>query len=114
MNLNNNYLMKHAVFLSFILFVVIAFSFFLFGMTGIRLVLGIVFVSFPFYLLFNNFDLPEGEKFVFSLLTGLTLFSSSVYLLGIVISFRLSIIITFIMLIIVAVLLKKFKKSDKD
>lgn len=87
---------------------ILAFSYFVFGITGIRVALGIFFITLPFYFILNNFQLEEGEKIIFSLLMGFTLFSSLVYLLGLVISFRLGIIITFILLVAVAFGIKKF------
>lgn len=97
------------VFLSVTLILILGFAYYLFEITGIRIVLGIIFVSLPFYLIILNLDVTEGEKFVFSLLLGLTLFSSFVYLLGLVISFRLSIIIVFAVLVIAAFVLKRYK-----
>lgn len=87
------------------------FSFALFGLTGARVVFGIIFVSVPFYLMLNNFWLAEGEKIVFSVLSGLTIFPSLVYIFGFLISFRISIIIVFVALIVVAILLHKYRKS---
>ena len=87
---------------------ILAFPYFVFGITGIRVALGIFFITLPFYFILNNFQLEEGEKIILSLLMGFTLFSSLVYLLGLVISFRLGIIITFIVLAAVAFGIKKF------
>lgn len=100
--------MEFIVFLSILLLVALIFSFALFGITGIRIVFGIVLVSLPFYLMFNSFKFPEGEKFVFSVLMGLTIFPSLVYLLGLVISFRISIITVFITLIGISFALRKY------
>ena len=105
----NNEQKELLVFLLITILIALIFSFVLFGLTGIRVVLGILFISLPFYLILNNFELTEGEKSVFSILFGLTLFSALVYILGLVISFRIAIIITFIVLIIVAFLIRKFK-----
>jgi len=87
----------------------IIFSYISFGITGIRVALGIAFVSLPFYIMLNKFELAEGEKFVFSALLGLTIFPSLVYLLGLVISFRMAIIISFFMFIIIAFIVRKYK-----
>ena len=96
-------------FTSVILLAILAFSYYFFNIAGIRLVLGIFFASLPFYLIIGNFNVAEGEKLVFSLLLGFTLFSSLAYLIGFVISFRIAIIITFILLIILAFAIRKFK-----
>lgn len=97
------------VFLLIAVLIALVFSYILFGVTGIRVILGIVFISFPFYLLLNNFELTEGEKSVFSILLGLTIFPSLVYLLGLVISFRIAIITIFIVLIILVFILRQYK-----
>jgi len=106
MELNKNNL----IFLSIFGIIVLIFSFVVFGITGIRISIGIFLISLPFYLILNNFKIENDEKIVFSLLLGLTLFSSLVYLLGLLISFRLSIAIVFILLIVIAFILKKYKK----
>ncbi|MDP3766159.1 MAG: hypothetical protein Q8R04_06620 [Nanoarchaeota archaeon] len=110
MNLKSNESKELAIFLSIAILVVLAFSFALFGVTGIRVVIGIVFISFPFYLILANFGLSEGEKYVFSLLLGLTIFPSLVYMLGLAISFRTSIAVTFAIFVLVAIALWKYKK----
>ena len=86
------------------------FSFYLFGMTGVRVVLGILMGSLPFYIFLNATNLEESEKIVFALLLGLTLFPSLVFLLGFLVSFRMSIFVIFILLAIAAFLFSKFKK----
>ncbi|MBI3035449.1 hypothetical protein HYY71_03930 [Candidatus Woesearchaeota archaeon] len=88
-----------------------AFSYALFGITGIRVVAGIVFMSLPFYIFLNRFELAEGEKSVFSILLGLTLFPSLVYILGLVVSFRLGILITFVALLGIAIAVSKYESK---
>ena len=83
------------------------FSFIIFGLTGIKVFAGIIFMTLPFYFIFDNFKLSEAEKFVFSLLAGFTLFSGFAYLLGLVVSFRISILIVFLALLSVAFIIKK-------
>jgi len=102
------------VFLSIIATVISIFSFVLFGITGVRVFIGIIFMSLPFYLLLDNFKLTLGEKFVFSIILGITILPSLAFLLGFVISFRLAIWAVFIVLIIAAVVLKKFKGSKVE
>lgn len=101
-----------AVFLLVCLAMILAFSFLLFGVAGLRVALGIIFVSLPFYLIMNNFELGEGEKFVLSFIFGVTIFPSLVYALGFLISFRISIFIVFIFLMMAAILVWKFKKKE--
>ncbi|MBI2660065.1 hypothetical protein HYX07_02795 [Candidatus Woesearchaeota archaeon] len=92
---------------------ILIFSYILFGMTGIRVALGIVFVSLPFYILLNKLELEEGEKFVFSALLGLTIFPSLVYILGFLISFRLAIAAAFIVFVGIAIAVIKYNNSKK-
>lgn len=100
-----------AFFCGFVSLIVLIFSFALFGVTGARVALGIVFASFSSYLIIGNFELEEGEKFVFSILIGLTTFPSLVYIFGLYFSFRMSIIITFLVFIAAAFVLTKYKPS---
>ena len=77
------------------LIVITIFSFVMFGITGIRVVFGIILLSSPFYVMLGSLKLTEGEKYVFSVLLGLTIFPSLVYLLGLVISFKIAIFAVF-------------------
>lgn len=113
MDLKINESKESIAFLSIIIVAIIAFSFVLFGITGVRVVLGIVLISLPFYFILRRFELSEGEKYVFSALLGLTIFPSLVYVLGLVISFRIAIAITFITFVGVAIALWKYKHSKK-
>ena len=83
------------------------FLFFLFGFTGVRVLMTIIFISLPFYFILNNFNLTEPEKSLFSMILGLTLFSALAYWLGFVISFRLSIIIVFAVLMAISFIIRK-------
>lgn len=97
------------VFLLITILLALSFSFALFGVIGARVALGIIFISFPFYLVLNNFELAEGEKFIFSVLLGLTIFPSLVYLLGLVMSFRIAIAVAFIALVGIAIIHGRYK-----
>ena len=103
-------LKEFIIFLSIILTIALAFSFMLFGITGARTVFGIVFVSLPFYLMFNKLGIGEGEKFVFSALLGLTIFPALVYLIGLLASFKIAIVATFVLLLGGAIAFIKYKK----
>ena len=100
-----------AAFLLVCMLTISLFSFFLFGMAGLRVALGILFISFPFYLILNKFGLSDGEKFILSFIFGITIFPSLVYLLGLLASFRISIFIVFAFLILAAVSINMFKKK---
>ena len=109
MNLKNKEERELLIFALILGIVIGIFSFFVFGLTGVRVFAGIIFISLPFYFILDNFGLSEAEKFVFSLLLGFTLFSGLAYLLGLLISFRLSIVIIFLALIAGVFAIKKWK-----
>ena len=93
--------------------IILLFSFILFGLTGVRTILGILILLFlPFYLILNNFNLDELEKIFFSFFIGIALFPLFVwYLNKIVPSLRVTIILTFIILISISLFLRrKFRK----
>ena len=100
------------IFLLISALIIAVFSFALFGFTGARITFGIAFMSLPFYLILNNFELGNGEKIIFSILMGLTIFSGLVYLLGLLISFRVSIILVFIILLAVSFVINFSKASS--
>ena len=113
MKIKSDEFKEFIIFFSIALLIALVFLFILFGMTGARVVLGIIFVSLLFYLILNRFEIEAGEKYVFSILLGLTLFPSLVYLLGLVISFRIAIAASFIAFAGTAVILwsRKSKKA---
>ena len=99
------------IFLSVVVLTIMIFSFALFGITGIRVVFGIILMWLPFYLILNHFEITDGERFVFSLILGVTLFPSIVFLIGFLISFRIAIAVTFLLLMGVFFLIIKNKKK---
>lgn len=98
-------------FASIIILAIGIFSFVIFGISGVRVFAGIVIISIPFYLILDNFELSESEKFIFSILMGLTIFPSLAYLFGLLISFRISMVLVFAFFIIAALILKKYKNK---
>lgn len=86
------------------------FSFIFLGFTGFKVIFGMLLVFFlPFYLILDNFNLSRGEKVIFSFFIGIGIFPIVVYWLGILMSFRFAIVITFVLWISAAVLIKKFR-----
>ena len=82
------------------------------GFSGMMTVLGIMlFFILPMYLILDNFNLQQDEKIIFSFFLGVGIFPSMVYWLGTVISLRLAMSITFILLIILGFVLRKFWKK---
>ena len=113
MKIKSNEFREFIIFFSIVLLIALVFLFILFGMAGARVVLGIIFVSLPFYLMLNRFEIEEGEKYVFSIFLGLTIFPSSVYLLGLVMSFRIAIAASFIAVFTGTAVILWSRKSKK-
>ena len=75
-------------------------------------VLGIILIFIlPTYFILNNFNLDNDEKIVFSFFISVGVFPSIVYWLGTIISFKISILITFILFLISGLLIKKYYKK---
>jgi len=85
----------------------------LLGITGLRTVLALILMFFPVYAIFNNFDLEKGEKIIFSFFVSITIFPSLTYWLGFVVPFKISIWITFVILLAAAFAVKRFSKQRK-
>lgn len=87
-------------------------SFLMLGTAGLRVILGIVFIMFlPFYLLLHNSSLSQQEKIAFSFFISIALFPSLVYWLGFAVSFRISIIAVFLLLLILPYIISKISKK---
>lgn len=98
------------IYMTFILLAVAAFFLIFFGITGLRVFLGILFMAFPFYLILRKFNLEEGERIIFSILIGITIFPSLAYIFGFMASFRISIVLSFFVFLFAYFLLTKFPK----
>jgi len=99
-----------------ILVLVLLFSFTLFGFTGVKVIGGVILLFFlPFYLILDNFNLETGEKIMFSFFIGIGVFSTFVYYLGILFnSIRIATVVSFVLLVGVGLLLKKFLPVKKQ
>lgn len=87
------------------------FSFILLGMTGFRTIIGILLLFLvPFYLILNKTRLSIGEKIIFSFFLSTGIFPTIVYYLGLFIGVRKAIIATFIVLLVIGLVINKFKK----
>ena len=84
------------------------FFYFILGFSAMIAVLGIILLFFvPMYLIIDNFKLGQDEKIVFSFFLSVGIFPAITYWLGILLSFRISILITFIVLLVTAYLVRK-------
>ena len=91
---------------------VLGFSLVVFGITGFRTVAGaLLLFMLPFYLILDLFELKRSEKIAFSFLLGIGLFSAVCYYLGFLFGIRTAIIATFLLLLAVWLLLRKFRAS---
>ena len=88
------------------------FSYFILGLSGAASIFGIMlFFVLPTYLIMQNFNLEQDEKIVFSFFAGVGIFPSIAYYLGMVISFKLGLFVTFILLAGAGLLISKCKKN---
>ena len=92
--------------------IVLAFFYFILGFSGMMAVFGIILLFiFPSYMILDNFDLDQDEKLIFAFFIVIGVFPAITYWLGLFISFRVSIFITFIVLLAVVYLIRKFYKK---
>ena len=87
------------------------FSFVFLGFSGFKILVGMIVLMFlPFYLILSCFNISKGERVIFSIFISFGIFPAITYWLGRFISFKISIWITFALLMIVWLLIKRFKK----
>ena len=99
-------------FIGILVAVSLIFFYFILGFAGFMTILGIILLFIiPIYLILDNFDLGQDEKLVFSFFLGVGIFPIITYWLGLYISFRLAILITFVILLVVAFLVRKYLKN---
>lgn len=97
--------------IAIILILIALFSFIFLGFIGFKVIFGMLIVFFlPFYLILDNFDLSKDEKIFFAFFIGVGAFPAIVYWMGVFISFRLAILVTFVLFILVGLIIRKFKK----
>jgi hypothetical protein len=108
---------EHIGFIGAAIALMLAFFYLILGISGMTAALGIILLFIlPFYLILNILDksqLEQDEKIIFSFFIGVGVFPSITYWLGMLISFRVSIFITFAVLIIAGYLVWKFRKIRK-
>jgi len=94
-----------------ILVLIAIFSLSFLGFTGFKTIFGMLIVFFiPFYYILDSFKLQKSEKVIFAFFLGLGIFPAIAYWLGRIMSFRIAIILTFLLLILAGYVLNK-KKS---
>ena len=99
-------------FIGIVVIIILIFFYFILGFSAMMTALGIILLfMFPTYIALDSFDLDQDEKIVFSFFLGVGIFPSLAYWLGMLISFRVAIFITFVILIISAYLIRRFWKK---
>lgn len=100
-------------FIGIIVAITLAFFYFILGFSGMMSILGIILLFIvPIYLILDNFELSQDEKIVFSFFIGVGIFPAITYWLGMIISFRIAIFITFIILVVVGIVVRKYWKKN--
>lgn len=108
MKFNNNLALA-----SVIIILVGLFFYNILDLTGLRSVIGfIALIVVPTYFILDSFDLSLGEKSVFSFFIGIGIFPSFVYLLGLVMSLKIAILLTFVSFIGFGIVLRRFKVKE--
>ena len=108
MNLNK----EDLGFTGLIVAITLIFFYAILGFSGMMSALGIMLIFIlPIYLVLNNFNLENDEKIIFSFFIGVGIFPSIAYWLGTIMSFRLAILITFIVLIALGFVIKRHYKK---
>tara|TARA_B100000315_G_C14595441_1_gene598746 strand:+ start:21 stop:350 length:330 start_codon:yes stop_codon:yes gene_type:complete len=103
---------ENMAFIGILIAVILIFFFYILGFSGAMSALGIILIFvLPTYFILNNFKLDNDEKIVFSFFIGVGIFPSIAYWIGTFISFKLSIFITFLILLGVGFLVKKLRKK---
>lgn len=103
---------ENMAFIGILVTIILAFFFYILGASGLMSALGIILIFvLPTYFILNNFNLDNDEKIVFSFFIGVGIFPSIAYWLGTLISFKISIFTTFILLLILGFLIKKYYKK---
>ena len=93
-----------------ILIVAMAFFYYILGLGGMMSILGIFLLFIvPMYLILDKFGLEQDEKLVFSFFIGVGILPSLAYWTGLFISFKIAILASFIVLIIIGFFIRGYK-----
>ena len=99
-------------FFGIVALIVAVFFYYILGIAGAVSALAIIVVFLiPTYFIMDNFNFDTDEKMVFSFFIGVGIFPAFAYWLGTIMSFKLAIFITFIILIGIGYGIKKFWKK---
>lgn len=99
-------------FIGVIIVLMLIFFYFILGFSGMMTVFGIILLFiFPIYLILSSFEFEQDEKIIFSFFIGVWIFPSITYWLGMLMSFKIAIFVTFMILLIAAYSITKFYKK---
>ena len=99
-------------FIGIVVVVILLFFYFILGFSALMTALGIILLFIvPIYLILDIFDLGQDEKIVFSFFIGVGIFPTIAYWLGLFISFRIAVFVSFAVLITAAFFARKFFKK---
>jgi apolipoprotein N-acyltransferase len=102
---------ENIVFVGIVVAIIFVFFFYILGFSGAMSAIGIILIFIiPTYLILNNFELDNDEKIIFSFFIGVGVFPSLTYWLATFISFKVSILITFLIFLAAGFLVKRFWK----
>ena len=88
------------------------FFYFILGLSEMLSILGIILLFIaPAYFILDNFNLSQDEKIVFAFFIGVGVFPILAYWLGFLISFRIAIGISFVVLVALAFAIRKYKNK---
>ena len=88
------------------------FFYFILGLSGMLSILGIMLLFIaPTYFILDNFNLSQDEKIVFAFFIGVGVFPILAYWLGFLISFRIAIGISFIVLVALGLAIRRYVKK---
>ncbi|MBL7147610.1 MAG: hypothetical protein ISS82_02185 [Nanoarchaeota archaeon] len=101
---------KNIIFVIGALFLVL--MIYLFGITGLRTGLAFaILYLIPIYFIMDLFDLTQSEKIIFAFFISLGIYPSLVYGLGFLVPFSFSVFLSFVLLLAIWFLIKKYKKK---
>jgi len=98
-------------FIGIMVAVILVFFFLILGISGMLSALGVILLFIvPVYFILDNFKLSQDEKIVFSFFIGVGILPSLSYWIGLFISFKVAVSLSFAILIIVGILMRGYKK----
>ena len=98
-------------FIGIMVAVILVFFFLILGISGLLSALGVILLFIvPMYFILDNFSLGQDEKIVFSFFIGVGILPSLSYWIGFFISFKVAVLLSFAILIIVGILIRRYKK----